>query len=157
MKQKYTILKDVKNHQLIIREYAQLDKGVLSLLCEESYTGEQIESAIKSGKAPLISTLRTKNLYPPVIYADKIADAVMTLYGSADQESIDLMFDDVELLAQEPSSENSTLTAEKNSSDLEELLDDDFDDTYEGDDGIKKLDSSLKVADDDSSAGDAEN
>ena len=154
MKQKYTILKDVQNHQLIIREYAQLDKEVLSLLCEESYTDEQIESVIKSGKATLISALRTKNLYPPVIYADKIADAVMALYGSADQESIDLIFDDVELQAQEPPSENSPLTAEDNSSDAEELLDDDFDATIQDDDGIKKLDSSLKVADDDSSAGD---
>ena len=156
MKQKYTILKDIQNHQLIIREYAQLDKAVLSLLCEESYTEIQIESVIKSGKATLISALRTKNLYPPVIYADKIADAVMALYGSADQESIDLFFDDVELLAQEPLSKNPTLTAEKNSSDVAELLDDDFDDTYGVDDGIKKLDSSLKVADDDSSTGDGE-
>ena len=122
MKQKYTILKDAQNHQLIIREYAQLDKQVLSLLCEESYADERIESVIASGKASLISTLRTKNLYPPVIYAGKIADAVMALYASADQESIDLFFDDVELLAQEPPSENGTLTAEDNSSGIEEML-----------------------------------
>ena len=38
--------------------------------------------------------------------------------------------------------------------DLEELLDDDFNDTYEGNDEIKKLDSSLKIADDDSVDGD---
>ena len=96
MKQKYTILKDVPNHQLIIREYAELDKDVLSLLCEETYADQTIQSVIKSGKESLISALRTKNLYPPVTYADKIADAVIALYGSGDKESADLLFDDVE-------------------------------------------------------------
>jgi hypothetical protein len=37
MKQKYEILKDEDNKRLIIREYAELDKDVMSLLCEESY------------------------------------------------------------------------------------------------------------------------
>ena len=150
MKQKYTILKDVQNQRLIIREYAELDKEVLSLLCEETYTDQRIESVIKSGKASLITTLRTKNLYPPVIYADKIADAVMALYGSADKESVDLFFDDVELLTQGPSAVDTAVSSEDESADLQELLDDDFNDTCEGDDGIKKLDSSLKIADDDS-------
>ena len=142
MKQKYTILKDTQSHQLIIREYAELDKEVLSLLCEETYADRTIQSVIKSGKESLITTLRTKNLYPPAKYADKIAEVVMALYGSTDRESVDLFFDDVELLAQEPSPAD-TETGD-DSSDLEELLDDDFNDTYEGNDGIKKLDSSLK-------------
>ena len=149
MKQKYTILKDVQNHQLIIREYAELDKEVLSLLCEETYTDENIKSVIKSGKASVMATLRTKNLYPPVIYADKIADAVMALYASADKESFDLIFDDVELLTQESALQETAMTTEDESSDLEELLDDDFNDTIEDPDDLKKLNSSLKVADDD--------
>ena len=156
MKQKYTIFKDVQNHQLIIREYAELDKKVLSLLCEETYTDVKIESVIKAGKAALISSLRTKNLYPPVIYADKIADAVMTLYGSADRESVDLFFDDAQLLTRQSSPENLAIVSEDDSSDLEELIDDDFDDTFEGDDSMQKLDSSLKVADDDGSDGDGD-
>ena len=150
MKQKYTILKDTQSHRLIIREYAELDKEVLSLLCEETYADRTIQSVIKSGKASLITTLRTKNLYPPVIYADKIADAVMALYGSKDKESVDLFFDDVELLTQGPSAVDTAGSSADESSDLQELLDDDFNDTCEGDDGIKKLDSSLKIADDDS-------
>jgi hypothetical protein len=78
----------------------ELDKASLTLLCEEIYADETIRSEINTGKASLIKTLRTNNLYPPVIYAEKIADAVMALYRSADQESVDLFFDDVELLAQ---------------------------------------------------------
>jgi hypothetical protein len=76
MKQKYTIIKDDKNKQLIIREFAELDKEILSLLCEETYDQKLIRSAIKSGKEDLIAALRTNNLYPPGIYADKIANAV---------------------------------------------------------------------------------
>ena len=156
MKQKYTILKDTQSRRLIIREYAELDKEVLSLLCEETYADQTIQSVIKSGKKSLITTLRTKNLYPPVKYADKIADAVMALYGSTDRESVDLFFDDVELLARKPSPADTETETGDDSSDLEELLDDDFNDTYEGNDGIKKLDSSIKIADDDSIDGDGE-
>ena len=65
MKQKYTIIKDSTNKQLIIREFAELDKEILSLLCEETYEQKAILAAIKKGKDNLISALRTKNLYPP--------------------------------------------------------------------------------------------
>ncbi len=156
MKQKYTILKDTQNQQLIIREYAELDQEVLSLLCEETYADETIQSEINAGKAYLIRTLRTNNLYPPVIYAEKIADAVMALYRSIDQESVDLFFDDVELLAQEPLPQDTATATADDSSDLQELLDDDFNDNYEGNEGIKKPDSSLKIADDDSIDSDGE-
>ncbi len=150
MKQKYSILRDVQNHQLIIREYAELDKDVLSLLCEETYADRTIQSVIKSGKKSMISTLRTKNLYPPVTYADKIAEAVIMLYGSEDKESIEIFFDDVELLAVELSALETEPETGEDSEDLEELFDDDINGSYEGnDDEIKKLDSSLKVADDD--------
>ncbi|MBW2409210.1 MAG: hypothetical protein JRF72_05390 [Deltaproteobacteria bacterium] len=150
MKQKYAILKDVPNQQLIIREYAELDKDTLSLLCEETYAVQTIQSVIESGKESLIKALRTKNLYPPVTYAEKIADAVIALYGSENKETVDLFFDDVELLAGELSPAEAEPEAEEESGDLEELLDDDFNGTFEGDDEIKKIDSSLKIADDDS-------
>jgi hypothetical protein len=65
MKQKYTIIKDSKNKQLIVREFAELDKEILSLLCEETYEQKVILAAIKKGKEDLISALRTNNLYPP--------------------------------------------------------------------------------------------
>ena len=65
MKQKYPIIKDKKNKQLIIREFAELDKEILSLLCEETYEQKMIVAAIKSGQENLISALRTNNLYPP--------------------------------------------------------------------------------------------
>ena len=149
MKQKYSIIKDSENNQLIIREFAELDKKILSLLCEESYENNTIRSAIKTGKEALISTLRTNNLYPVSKYAERIADAVIDLYASKDKESADLLFDDIELLTREPEPDEAAAVIEEESSNVDELLDDDFDDTYEEKSEISKLDSSLKIVDDD--------
>ncbi len=149
MKQKYTIIKDSENNQLIIREFAELDKEILSLLCEEAYPNDTIGTAIKAGKEAVISTLRTNNLYPVSKYAQRIADAVIDLYASKDKESADLLFDDIELLNKGTVPEGAAARTKDESSDMDELLEDDFDDTFEEKSEIKKLDSSLKIADDD--------
>jgi hypothetical protein len=149
MKQKYTIIKDSKNNQLIIREFAELDKEVLSLLCEEAYENSTIRSAIKTGKDAVISTLRTNNLYPVSKYAERIADAVIDLYASKDKESADILFDDIELLTKGALPEGAAARIKDESSDMDELLEDDFDDTFEEKSEIKKLDSSLKIVNDD--------
>lgn len=160
MKQKYTIVRDDKNKQLVIREFAELDKQILSLLCEETYDSKAIRAAIKSGRENLISALRTNNLYPPGIYAEKIADAVKDLYATKGQESTDLFFDDLELLAIEsgPAPKKDDVDdieeeVEEQGEDMDELLEDDFESNYEDKDKLNKLDSSLKIADDDFSNG----
>ncbi len=151
MKQKYTIIKDNKNKQLIIREFAELDKEILSLLCEETYEQKVILAAIKKGQESLISALRTNNLYPPGIYAKKIAGAVKELYASKDKESEELFFDDLELLARanKPEPRAAEEPVENQDEEMDELLEDDFESDYENEDQPKKLDSSLKIADDD--------
>jgi len=150
MKQKYTIIKDSKNKQLIIREFAELDKEILSLLCEETYEQKVILAAIKRGKEYLISALRTNNLYPPGIYAKKIAAAVKDLYATKGKESEELFFDDLELLARanEPKARAAEEPVEKPDEEMDELLEDDFESDYEDEGQPKKLDSSLKIADD---------
>ena len=149
MKQKYTIIKDSQNKEWIIREFAELDKATLSLLCEETYESKTIKAAMKAGKADLISSLRTNNFYPPSRYVEKIANAVIGLYGSKDKESVDLFFDDIELLTKEPESAETAGGIGDESTDLEELPEDDFNDTFDEKNEIKKLDSSLKIVDDD--------
>jgi hypothetical protein len=145
MKQKYQIVKDDKKKTLIVREYAELDKDILSPLCEEIYELESINSAIAQGKAVLIAALRTKNRYPPGIYAKKIADAVVKLLSSAKVQSTELFFDDVELLGQENIGLKERLGAD--SEDIDDLLEEDYTEDYENKDAINKLNSSLKVAD----------
>jgi hypothetical protein len=150
MKQKYTIIKDSKNKQLIIREFAELDKEILSLLCEETYEQKDILAAIKKGQESLISTLRTNNLYPPGIYAKKIADAIKDLYATKGKESEELFFDDLELLARanKPEPQEDEEPVDEQDEEMDDLLEDDFESDYENEDQPKKLDSSLKIADD---------
>lgn len=154
MKQKYLIINDKENKQIKIQEYAELNKEMLSLLCEESYAYTTIKSAIASGPDTLISALRTNNLYPPGIYAEKIASAVTDLYKSKDQESLELFFDDVNLLAKNRESAQITEQTEEDPADLDEVLEDSYDDTFEDKGDLKKIDSSIKVAGDDFSEAD---
>ena len=148
MKQKYLIINDKKNKQFKIQEFAELNKETLSLLCEEAYDYKTIKSAVSSGKDALISTLRTNNLYPPGIYAEKIAYAVVQLHQSKDEESVELFFDDINLLSKKRQSSGTTVQFESDSADLDEMLEDDFDDDYPEKNRLKKMESSLKIEDD---------
>ena len=144
MKQKYQISRDDENQILTIREFAELDKDVLSPLCEENYPMKAIQKAVQDKKEVLIAALRTKNMYPPGVYAERIAAGVTALLQSHDQ-SVELFFDDIELLAAE---EEENLLEEKSEEDLDELLEDGYEeDNLEDKEELKKLDSSLKIAD----------
>ena len=150
MKQKYTIHKDTDNKRLIIKEYAELDKEILSLLCEESYDDARVTSAIQNGTAVLIKVLRTRNMYPPSAIASKIAAAVVSLYDAGDDQSIEIMFDDKELFEKEVMIEEPEAVIDADEEDIDDLIEDEIDDVYEDKKLIKDLKSSLKVADDES-------
>ena len=145
MKQKYLILKD---KELIIREFAELDKEVFSPLCEEIYDVKVIRSAIKEGKETLIQVLRTKNMYPPVIYANQIADAVLSIFAAKEPESLELFFDDIELINQDEQTTVMLADLESESEEIDELLEDDYDENYDDKGALKQINSPLKVADD---------
>jgi hypothetical protein len=110
MRQRFFIRQDRKSRCLRIKEYAVTNKHLqnvsstmlhdedFSLLCEESYDDAEIETCIAQGKAALLAALRTPNLFPIGSYANQIAESVMTLYASEDKETIELFFDDNELL-----------------------------------------------------------
>jgi hypothetical protein len=149
MKQKYLIINDKKNKQIKIQEFAELNKEMLSLLCEETYDYKTIRSAISSGTVSLISALRTNNLYPPGIYAAKIASAVAELYKSKEQETRELFFDDVNLLDKNREVAEITQQLGDDSQDLDEVPEDDYQETFEDKDDLKNIGSSIKIAGDD--------
>ena len=151
MKQKYLILNDKENKQIKIQEFAELNKEELSLLCEEAYDYKTIKAAISEGKDELIAALRTNNMYPPSIYAEQIAAAVMQLHQSKQEESLELFFDDINLLSKNRASIKVVEQIEDEpdeADDLDDMLEDDFDESFGEKDELKKIDSSLKVADD---------
>jgi hypothetical protein len=99
---------------------------------------------MEEGREALIAALRTRNMYPPRIYAETIADAVEKLYQSKESDTAELMFDDLDLLTQERAAAAVLDDIEEEASEIDELLEDDFDEGFEGDD-IKKINSPIKI------------
>ena len=109
MKQKFLIQKVAKNNDLSIKEYANLEREhknnvlnstqeAFSLLCEETYDTQRMLCAIEKGKKDLVAAIRTHNMYPILVHAEKIADSVIELYHTEENLSVELLFDDKELL-----------------------------------------------------------
>ena len=101
MRQKYVLVRNDDKRQLLIREYAELDRGRMSLMCEETYPVEKIRAETARGKEQLVQALRTPNMYPPTIYLDQIADSVVTLLDAGEPSPLELFFDDAALLTKE--------------------------------------------------------
>lgn len=156
MKQKYVVLKDEEKREYILREFAELDKEALSLLCEEHYPAETVDAAAERGMGTLIQAMRTPNMYPPASYIERIAELVAALRDGTAESPAEVILDDVENIIRdrkEAEAEAEAAEAEDESSDIDDLLEDDdnLEDDFEDDD-IPSIDSnsSLKIADDDS-------
>ena len=149
MKQKYIILKNDEKTGVIIREYAELDKEIFSFLCEETFEDKTVKSAI--AKDTLIKTLRTQNLFPLGIYAEKIAEAVTKMYESGDDQPVELLFNDIDLLKKEEEKPLPLDDIEEDAVGIDDLLDEDVpEEDFDEKDDIKNLTQSLKISDDDS-------
>lgn len=110
MKQKYAIIRDDEQRTVMIREYAELDKEMMSLLCEESYPQDAIAASIKEGHQAVVDVIRTNNMYPPTVFAGPIASAIEGLFKEGGNLSAELFFDDKELFPkrQKPPKKNPT-------------------------------------------------
>jgi len=148
MKQKFQIQKNDAEQQLIIRESAELDKDVMSLLCEVTFQADAIKSAMAAGREALIAALRTRNMYPPRTYAEMIADAVQNLYQSQDSDTAELVFNDLDLLSHERVSTTVLDDIRDDADEIDELLDDDFEDDFEETAEITKINAPIKIEDD---------
>ncbi|MDP2644784.1 MAG: hypothetical protein Q8P24_07580 [Desulfobacterales bacterium] len=126
MKQKYSVIKNEAAGRLIIQEYAELDKDMMSQLYETAYDYEAILSAVKQGKNSLIMALRTNNCYPPSIYADRLAECVMELCGQTANQSLELVLEDSEILSSEVEELELIDTIDEDAEEIEELFEDDF-------------------------------
>jgi len=143
MKQKYLILKNDEKNELIIKEFLEINKEMFSLVCEETYDNNDIESAIAKGRKDLVSVLRTNNMYPIWLYADKLAESIITMYGAEHKEPIKLLFDDTKSFSKTQEEVVALEIVEDRVPEDDELLDDDFYDQK-----ILKNNCAIKVADD---------
>ncbi|MBW1646877.1 MAG: hypothetical protein JRJ72_02015 [Deltaproteobacteria bacterium] len=148
MKQKYVISREGDPQRLVIKEYAELDKEMFSLLCEERYSQEAIQAAMKEGTDALIAAFRTRNFYPSYAFATRIAEAITTLFGQDGDEPIEVVIDDAEFLNRQRTEPTFRPEADEEAEDIDELLDDAVEEEFEDID-IEKINSGLKIADDD--------
>jgi len=149
MKQKYLILKDDAKKALKIKEFAELDKEIFSLLCEETYQNKDIKAAIEKGVEALIATLRTPNMYPIGRYTAQIAEEVINLYKSKEADSKELYFNDRDILIADREALELLDDDASELVEIDDLLEDDTTDTTI-DDEIKDITKPIQIADDDS-------
>ncbi len=111
MRQKYVISRDDVKNKLNINEYAVIDNDPkkmapsmmqmdsFALLGEETYESEKVVKAIAKGMSAVVTILRTHNIFPIEPYATKIAESVVALYHSAEDGSVELFFNDLDLVS----------------------------------------------------------
>jgi hypothetical protein len=109
MRQKYRICPIQEEKILKIKEFAVVEKDTknvestmlredhFSLICEQDYDYAAIVRSAVGGPGELVETLRTPNLYPISIYAEKIAESVIALIDEDTDHCIELFFDDKEM------------------------------------------------------------
>jgi len=132
MKQKYHISISYKKNELIIKEFAELEKrDIYTLLCEEIYDAENIKSAMSEGKKALISAIRTINFYPPALYAEKIAEAIKKLYSSKKDQSVELFFSDLDFMSKDRKKPEKVDATQDASVEIDELFEEKTDE-FEG-------------------------
>lgn len=111
MRQKYEISKNIAKGKLTIREYAIIDtspnksicstrpqEGNFEFLSEEMYESEMLVDSITKGLNSLIASIRTLNMFPVKPNASKIAESIVELYNSSEDGSVELFFDDCDLM-----------------------------------------------------------
>jgi hypothetical protein len=150
MKQKYSISKNDEKTGIIIKEFAELDKEMFSLLCEEAYADEIVKTAVKKGKDAVMQTLRTQNMFPIGTYSEAIAEVVIKMYETNDDQPVELTFDDLDLMTKETDIPLPLHEIEDEEVEIDDLLDEDLpEEDFDEKSDIKNLPYSLKITDDD--------
>ncbi len=148
MKQKFVISRDSDKKELIIKEYAEIEKDRLSLVCEETYDDKVIKTAMEKSKEALYSALRTDKLYPPISVTMNIGEAVIEIYGSKNKPSAEFVFNNLDFITKDGKKPEIEDDIEDKEDDLDELLEDNLDLKHIGKDETDPVDSLLKVDDD---------
>lgn len=149
MKQKYAIFNDTETGTLSIKEYAELDKGMFSLIFEETYKNETIQAAIAGGPNAMIAAIRTPNLYPIAEYAEKIADAIISLFESDSpmEAPLELVFSDIKLMKKiKKTTEEGPVDSDEEDEDGDDSVE--IDDLLEDNEDSADIDSDIDIDDD---------
>lgn len=125
MKQKFLLLKNEDNSELIIKEFSELDSGLYTLICEETYEMEKIQSSL-GDKELLIEEIRTNNLFPISYLIDKMINVLPDFLNTSEQESVEILFKDMEMI-KEAKEEDEPEEESKDDVEIDALLEVDDD------------------------------
>ena len=144
MKQRFSIARNAGGEKIVIKEYAELDKGAFSLLCEESYELETIKSAFDKGPSQVLALLRTESFFPTSYFAEKLIVNLTDYIKQGGSEPVKIDVDDSECI-----SNSSKAAAEgDNGGGIDVLLEVDSEDIIADDGVVGKLDAPIKIAED---------
>ena len=129
MRHKYIVEKKDKNNELVLREYVENDRDGFSLLNEAVFDKKTISSAKKRGMKALIGALRTQNMYPPLKFAEKIADLVSEVLKSKKNPSMEIILDDVEFVDKKRRRRRIAVPVEEESIEVDDLMEECSDET----------------------------
>ena len=154
MKQKYIIKKDDAKGTLAIKEYAELDKEIMSFMGEHEYKREDITLAIAGGNDELIRALRCHEFYPPQGIADKLSEKITEIYDAGIDDAVELLLNDVDSLAKVEPKEQVIIPEIEDDDDIvaddvDDLLEDKLDDDLVDSKSIGTKNTSIKIVDDD--------
>ena len=94
MKQKFVISRSDDNTSITIAEHSEVDKDIFAQLCTETFLIADLPNPIKGNPEGLIYTFRTKNMFPPLDYAVRIADSLSELLADDSRRIIEVKIDD---------------------------------------------------------------
>ena len=105
------------------------DRDMFSLLNEAVYDKKAISSVMKRGMKALIGTLRTQNMYPPLKFTEKIADAVSEVLKSKKNPSIEIILDDMEFVDKKQRRRRIAVPVEEEPVEVDDLMEECPDET----------------------------
>jgi hypothetical protein len=150
MKHKYVFSKDTTTGEVLIREYAELNKEIFSPVCETVYEAKQFEEALSQGPAALMAEMRTRNFYPPSSFSEKIVLGISDMISSGDQEMVEIYCDDADFLTKSLDSQEVFEDIEEDENEtLENFIDEDLPDTFDEKVKTSSVDSSDLDGEDD--------
>ena len=132
MDQKYILEK--KDNTFIIKELAETEPGKFALLFEEKLGMARVGTAIDAGKRELIELFRSHNMYPPVFFAELLANNIITLFKDESKNKLTVEFNDNDALLHKDLPPIEIVVDEKELAEIDKLLEDedeisdDFDD-----------------------------
>ena len=141
MKQKFSISRNTGGEKIVIKEYAELDKGMYSLLCEESYAVVAVEAALAKGPGHVITLLRTEGFFPTSFFVEKLIASLDDYLKQGSPEAVKIEADDTECIQS-----ISRQVSQEGNDGIDDLLEVDTEEIIEDEEPVGKLDAPIKIA-----------